>query len=529
MPLSTKGEEMKPIGFIRSASKKDSNDSFGKFEHTLFSGKTGDGKTTCGINAMLDRTIKEGYGMLIFDEKAKEHRVVKNIAEKYGRLGDVVEIGKPHGTKFNLFSNMSEKQIDKFAKSLIERSNDPFWSDGARLMLVDLVMYLKHLKDLHAHAREVFGIPSNVMSQTEPKNGYPFTLEIGLEPLTMREFGRIVKRISNYMMLIGKARHYLIDIQKQVLHSLKGSQWLLEKEKTKQLLAEFDALVYEVEESIDAIKGSKVKNDAGEASGFNGILFMIQASISGIMKNPYCNEANSLEIAQLLGEGKIVIINTESFTNSVLSVILEKTLDSLSLRAKYPHSHPVCIIIDEANRVLGEGNDVRTDILRESRVEVVMAVQNDEQMIRKMGEVAWNSMKQNFKTQISFHGPTQTPGVFNAIDEISGNELTKNAHFFDQNELDKTELRYQSMHGYYKPYQTSSNELLVYDHLLYEMKQVLVFKNIITQECREVDYRFSVPNQEERVNSYLKSLLMLEDEEKEDDEGNMTQPSVNCA
>lgn len=507
---------MKPMGFIASQSSSTStNDPFGKFEHILFSGKTGDGKTTCGINAQLDRAIKAGYGMLVFDEKAKEHRVVKDLAYKHGRLEDVIEIGKPHGEKINLFSNMSEKQIDKFGASLIKHSHDPFWSDGGRMMFVDLVMFLNRLKALHTHAREVFGISSTVMSQTAPKDDGSYTLEISLEPLTMREFGRYVKKISNYIMLTGLAKRYVEDIQKQVLHSLKGSRWILEKDKVKQRFAKFDTLIYEIEESIEAIKTAKVKRDVGEASGFNGILFMIQASVSQVMKNLYCNEPNSQEIAQLLGEGKIVIINSESFTNSVLSVILEKTLDSLSLRAKYPHCNPVCIIIDEANRVLGEGSDVRTDILRESRVEVIMAVQNDEQMIRKMGEVAWSSMKQNFKTQISFHGQSQPPGVFNAVDEISGKALTKHALFFDEKDLDETELQYQSMHGHYASYQTSRDELMIYDHLLYEMRQVLVFKNITTQECREVNYRFTIPNQEERVNKYLKSLLTLEEEEKE--------------
>jgi len=509
---------MKTMGFLATqSSNTTTSDSFGRFEHTLFSGKTGDGKTTCGINPVLESRIKAGFGMLIFDEKAKEHRVVKNLAHKHGRLEDVVEIGKPHGAKINLFSNMSEKQVEKFARSIIKNASDPFWSDGGVGLFVDLSTFLMRLKALHKYAREEFGITTTVMSQTAPDKDVTYHLDIPLEPLTMREFGHYVKKLKNYIMLIGTAQKYVDDIKKQVvvcLHEM-GLTTLLARKK----LTDFDALVYELEEIVETIKGSKVKQDTTEASGFNGMLFMIQASISGFMKNPYCNEPNSHDIAGLLNEGKIVVINSESFTGPVLSVILDKTLDFLSLRAKHKDPLPVAIVIDEANRVLGNGNDIRTDILRESKVEVVMAIQNDEQMIRKMGEITWSSMKQNFKTQISFNGQSEKAGVFKAYDEISCSNMQRNAMFFEEKELDITEILYQEMHGHYAAYQTSKAELMIYDHLFYDISRMLIFRNINTKEERHVHYQFEIPNQEERLNNYFKALFALNDydQQKEED------------
>ncbi|MDO9177186.1 MAG: TraM recognition domain-containing protein [Agitococcus sp.] len=509
---------MKTMGFLATQSSNiTTSDSFGRFEHTLFSGKTGDGKTTCGINPVLESRIKAGYGMLIFDEKAKEHRVVKNLAHKHGRLADVVEIGKPHGAKINLFSNMSEKQVEKFARSIIKDTSDPFWSDGGVALFVDLSTFLMRLKALHKYAREEFGITTTVMSQTAPDKDVTYHLDIPLEPLTMREFGGYVKKLKNYIMLIGTASKYVEDIKKQVvvcLHEM-GLTTLLARKK----LTDFDALVYELEEIVETIKGSKVKQDATEASGFNGMLFMIQASISGFMKNPYCNEPISQDIAGLLNEGKIVVINSESFTGPVLSVILDKTLDFLSLRAKHKDPLPVAIVIDEANRVLGNGNDIRTDILRESKVEVVMAIQNDEQMIRKMGEITWSSMKQNFKTQISFNGQSEKTGIFKAYDEISCSNMQRNAMFFEEKALDVTEILYQEMHGHYAAYQTSKAELMVYDHLFYDISRMLIFRNINTKEERHVHYQFEIPNQEDRLNNYFKALFALNDydQQKEED------------
>lgn len=502
------------MGFLATQSSNTTTpDSFGRFEHTLFSGKTGDGKTTCGINPVLESRIKAGFGMLIFDEKAKEHRVVKNLAHKYGRLADVVEIGKPHGAKINLFSNMSEKQVEKFARSIIKNSHDPFWSDGGVALFVDLSTFLMRLKALHKYAREEFGITTTVMSQKAPDNDATYRLDIPLEPLTMREFGRYVKKLKNYIMLIGTAQKYVDDIKNQALSKLHkmGLTTLLARKK----LTDFDALVYELEEIVETIKGSKVKQDSTEASGFNGMLFMIQASISGFMKNPYCNEPNSQDIAGLLNDGKIVVLNSESFTATVLSVILDKTLDFLSLRAKHKDPAPVAIVIDEANRVLGNGNDIRTDILRESKVEVIMAIQNDEQMIRKMGEITWSSMKQNFKTQICFNGQSEQSGVFKAFDEISCSNMQMNAMFFEEGELDETELTYQAKHGHYAAYQTSKEELMIYDHLFYDITGKLIFRNINTKEERHVHYQFEIPNQEDRLNEYFMSLFALDDMDKE--------------
>jgi hypothetical protein len=233
------------------------------------------------------------------------------------------------------------------------------------------------------------------------------------------------------------------------------------------------------------------------------------------MKNPYCNEPKSQDISGLLNEGKIVIINSESFTGPVLSVILDKTLDFLSLRAKHKDPVPVAVIIDEGNRVLGDGNDIRTDILRESKVEVVMAIQNEEQMIRKMGEITWSSMKQNFKTQISFNGQFEQSGIFKAYDEISETDTKMNALFFEENALDNTELAYQELHGHYAAYQTSKEELMIYDHLFYEITQKLIFRNVRTKEERQVHYRFEVPNQEKRLGQYLLELIALKERDKE--------------
>lgn len=144
-----------------------------------------------------------------------------------------------------------------------------------------------------------------------------------------------------------------------------------------------------------------------------------------------------------------------------------------------------------------------------------MAIQNDEQMIRKMGETTWNSMKQNFKTQISFNGQSQTPGVFNAYDEISCTDKKMNAIFFAEESLDTTEILYQEIHGHYAAYQTSKEEFMVYDHLFYDISGMLIFRNKNTKVERQIRYQFEIPNKEERLNNYFKALYTLNDLDKQ--------------
>jgi hypothetical protein len=506
---------MKTMGFRphRSVEATPSIDTKDAFEHTLFSGATGNGKTSCGIYPILKSRIEAGYGMLIYDEKAKEHRSVKYLAHQCGRLEDVIEIGKPHGHYLNILSNMSEKQLEKFAHTLIKESSDPFWSDGGSTLMVDIINYLTKLKSLHAYARKAFGIDDFDMLQSTPDVDNRYELEIPTTTLTMKELGRYVKILKNYIMLVGKSEEYVRDIVKKSIAA--GYTNGLDPIQMNLKLQEFDDRVYELNQITETLKGSQAKNSPGEASGFNGLVFMIAASISSLIRNEYINEPDALDIADLLNQGKIVIINTESFPNSVLSIMLDKTLDYLAMRAKYHNPHPISIVIDEANRVLGRESDVRTDILRSSKVEIIMAIQNDEQMIRKMGNVYWEAMKQNFKTQISFQGKTDHPQVFKAYDEISQSELTMDAIFFDESKLDATELIYQKIHNHYQTYIQNEYEILVYDHLHFSTLKQLIFRNIKTNEERQVRYIFPIPGKTRRISEYMNIYYALHDQHKE--------------
>ena len=155
---------MSQLGFNRSSNTLPKvSVPIDEFKHALFIGKTGNGKTTGGINPVMDSRIAAGYGMLVFDEKGKEHRVVKSIADRHGRLCDVVELGKPHGIRVNLLSRLSERQMESFIRRLLKRSNDSYWTESSVNMVMALVRWLVAIKKLHAFGVEKFG-----MERAEP-------------------------------------------------------------------------------------------------------------------------------------------------------------------------------------------------------------------------------------------------------------------------------------------------------------------------------------------------------------------------
>jgi hypothetical protein len=218
-----------------------------------------------------------------------------------------------------------------------------------------------------------------------------------------------------------------------------------------------------------------IKSDLSESSGNNGTYFMVSSVINILGQDSYVNNPHAESMASLLNQGKIIIINTESFSMPILSSLLDQTLESLATRSKHNNVHPISIIIDEANRVLSSDSDIRIDVLRESKVEVIMATQNHEQMITKMGGDRWLSFAQNFNTRLHFLGMGQG-GRFKVMNELNDQEFEAQPMFFNEHDLDNVEWKYQSNHKFYNRYlgNTEHKIIAIYDHTLFEKEEKII-------------------------------------------------------
>lgn len=128
-------------------------------------------------------------------------------------------------------------------------------------------------------------------------------------------------------------------------------------------------------------------------------------------------------------------------------------------------------------------SDIRIDVLRESKVEVIMATQNHEQMITKMRGDRWLSFAQNFNTRFHFLGMGQG-GRFKVMNELNDQEFEEEPMFFNQHDLDNVEWKYQSQHQFYNRYlgNTEYKIIAMYDHALFEKEE-----KIILYDDRSID------------------------------------------
>jgi hypothetical protein len=479
---------MAEMGFVLNTKKTSSiNVPLHEFKHALFIGKTGNGKTTGGINPIMESRIAAGYGMMIFDEKGKEHRVVKSIADAHGRLDDVVELGKLHGATVNLLHNLSERQLESFFRRLLKRSDESFWTEGSINMVLALAKWLAGIKKLYRFGIEALNMkPIDLCQEYEDKKtNLTHKCSINKDALTARELSEYFHNPVAFALISQRSEVYVEMLIEHVLESMSAIHMMDTTLKNKVLVAE--TLIDELNELETTLKGKMIKADLSEASGNNGNYFMIAAIINLVGSDRYVNNNEASDIAALLNEGKIVVINTESFSSQILSSLLDQTLESLSTRSKHKNIHPISVIIDEANRVLSHDSDIRIDVLRESKVEVIMATQNHEQMITKMGGDRWLSFVQNFNSRYHFMG-MEANNKFKVINEFNDQEFEAEPMFFQDDQLDLVEWKYQGLNGYYDRYLKDNKHkcIVIYDHLLIERENKILVYDLETKTVDEM-------------------------------------------
>ena len=82
-----------------------------------------------------------------------------------------------------------------------------------------------------------------------------------------------------------------------------------------------------------------------------------------------------------------------------MKLFLESILKKAVMRLRLGTESAMSVFIDEANRVLFPSIDLHSDVLREAKVELVIAIQNEEQMVSKFSQVEWIAIKNNIKHQ----------------------------------------------------------------------------------------------------------------------------------
>jgi len=375
------------------------------YQHAICFGMTGSGKTASLILPTLASRLLKGHGIIAYTYKGHEHRKIKHLAKVFNRLEEVMEIGKPYGTYINLMSFLELNAVTKVLTSLIggnvSRNGDSYWTLSAARLGVAVVDILRRIHKIDQIMTQELGkksirkIEISDRDDSGTLNTVYYEYPDG-EPSfkTLAQVTKDPKSLKDFFKGLNQVTFKIRDsIKKEV--NLKERYKLTESEHDAMMKKAAMALL-RLEESIKLYKDFTIDVNSEDGGGNNGVLQILNNGIQNIALKDYVN-TNETDILQSLNEKKIFIIDIEGLDADVHGVLLESLLSKLSRRIRQGEPTPVSVFVDEANRVLLEDTDIHNDTLRESKVELILAAQNEEQMMEKFGHVKWGSLKKNFK------------------------------------------------------------------------------------------------------------------------------------
>jgi hypothetical protein len=355
------------------------------FQHGLCVGATGSGKTSSLILPIVEDRINKGHSILIYAYKGHEHKKIKYLADKAGKLNYVVEIGKPHGRYINLLAEMELDVIDKMFKNLLGTMQNDYWTLSASRLGVNIVDVLKKIYKLETILGSSF---LSIHYDTPEKRGSIEVVKYKYSSgnPSFKTLYEITKSPDNLVKFLDG-----LDALKE-----KINETIYLEKDTNKIQKALLALI-RFEGSIEVIKEFNIETKSTSNSGNNGVLETFNNAISPLSKKDFINE-DDLNLIDAINKSAIIIIDIESIGSDIHGVFLESILGKISQRIrKSSDLKPLTVVIDEANRILEESVDIHSDTLREAKCELLLAYQNDEQMIEKYGELKWQSIKNNFK------------------------------------------------------------------------------------------------------------------------------------
>lgn len=343
------------------------------FTNAIFFGRTGSGKTTGAILPIVEDRIKSDYGILIYDFKGNLHLQVKYLANKYNRLDDVIEIGKPWGKNINILKYLTTKQFLEIVQSNTEAKTD-FWDIASRNLLEGVYNILKLEKYIYTQI--------NKLLENEYKN-----------EINIKKIHKIVNKPSNL-------KKFLLDYKKSKLKLIHLEfENVLNKTDNTYLIDTISKKLEELKENLELLSNYELADD-GDDAGRNAVVSHLASYTVNAASYDFLNK-DEFDIVNSLRSGKIIIIDVSNLTENSLNLINLGIYSSLQ-RINEKNLKPVSIIIDEAQKILHKDYLPQTDICRESRFEYIFATQSDVLLKNKLTSNKYDELIENIITRCSF-------------------------------------------------------------------------------------------------------------------------------
>ncbi|MDF1883633.1 type IV secretory system conjugative DNA transfer family protein [Sulfurimonas sp. SAG-AH-194-C21] len=458
-----------------------------KFTHSLCIGQTGSGKTTSFIYPNIKNRMDLGHGILFFDIKGSEHLALKKLASDANRLEDVVEIGKPWGENINFMDSLNNRTFASFLQDMV---GDPAEAGQNTYFYNEAIGLGKSIFNM----LKLKAIISQELMELGKKHYYPVQKDFSLGA-----FYSVIYNIDTLYKFIQDIKAFATHLHKFII---KYTEYYDSKQGDiyKNIILNYT----NINTALKFFKKYDVEaSDRGNAEKFETSLLSVISTLSSAFNfmatssAKYISESeNALDIVDALQNGKIIIINVRVIPDTILELMLDQVFEQmidLNLQSE-EEKKPISIFIDEAQRLINK--DIPLDVLRSSKVDVLMAVQSEIQLISKFGSREdWQKISVNiaqkfaFKSTyfggdhlLSFYVETALLETFEYAKEHDSNKLRAIPLFLNKEDFDAVELEYQ--HDVLKLKEIEKNEILFYDVTHFENEREVVLIDTKTQKKR---------------------------------------------
>ncbi len=478
---------MNTMGFLKNeeSSQKSVNALVApNFTHAHAVGQTGCGKTTSFIYPNLLNRIKQKHAILLYDFKGKEHLTLKYLAKKQRRLKDVLEIGKPWGAKINLLRLMDSASLHKFVEKSTGFSKDnAYWSNSAAKLFMSVYDVVEALEKLHDNALkfrfkdEFFELLACEADLETEEYTYPHVL-------TFKSIMDVCQHEQDLASFILHLEEVVKEMEELTIRVMKKGSTSRQKklQKSATLIKNFLNLQSKAKSTVSALTSYK------KVDGENPKL-SIMMTLMPLVKIANTLEFNTDEYDLLdeINKGKLISINAKDMSNELVEAVTYALFEQFSKRSMLSDVQPVSVFIDEAQRVISANQDHNLDVLRECKVEMFLAYQNEALMENKLGKNEYLALKQNLTTSFYFTNKTEqnhfdldTLGQFECISSLDNYATSSRLEpsFIDKEKLYKVENEYQRGLRLFEEYgveELQESSVLLYDARYYAEEKVLSY------------------------------------------------------
>ena len=373
---------MRPIGFLRYEEGEQSSGEIGfakqeedaqickegnliipcNFTHAAIIGETGCGKTTSMIYPNLLDRMQRGHGIFVLDYKGCEESAVKALAKRAGRLKDVVVVGTFLGEKINLIKDISGRDFKNTTSSLM-KTIDSFWQEYGANLTLSIFNFLKALGEF----TDIVG-KHNIRGFAQAvrlSDAYPFNIH------TIRNLTQDILKFTEFLASVNGDLKLNLD---QVVNEKKEVRLRL-----KDLLASKQNLI----DIMGRFDLTKAKNEERVINDFRNLSIM--ATVINELADDETVNADKNSISQYLNEGKIVVFNAINSSSQTLAMLLDSFIPSFIKRAGGKNLIPISLFLDETAKIAGKNSNFHEEILRQSKVELILAFQNESTLKKELG------------------------------------------------------------------------------------------------------------------------------------------------